>query len=265
MLSAADFRSLNEASLALYSPELFTSSFMGQAYEFLNRLVPCDLITYGDLDLAAGSLAATSNHQSPDWATAVEGFGRCMAQYPLFRFDPGVNGGKPFFRNDFYSAREFRELDMYSECFRLIGMNNHAAVHVPVSDGHVRYFALERNSRLNYDERDRLLLDAAQRHLANAWLLAQARGFTARASDPADFSARGFTPRECDVAYWLTLGKSNVEIGVILSISLHTVKAHLTSMFNKTGSGNRLALTMQLMGPPRADSPGGIWHRVHRE
>jgi DNA-binding CsgD family transcriptional regulator len=47
------------------------------------------------------------------------------------------------------------------------------------------------------------------------------------------------SPREREVYHWLTLGKSNEEIGIILGISHHTVKNHLERIFQKLGVNNR--------------------------
>jgi DNA-binding CsgD family transcriptional regulator len=262
MVNATDLKQLSRATIELYSSELSIGNFIEHGYSFLSALVPCDLINFGDLNPAAGTLDATSNYQPPNWSAAVEGFGRCMAKYPLFRFDPTVNGGKPFFRNDFYTAREFRDIDMYSECFRILGANNHAAVHVTTDDGHIRYFALERGGRLNYTERDRILLDHAQLHLANAFKLATARKRPMIITEPGSFSKIGFTPRESEVAYWLTQGKTNIEIAILTKVELQTIKAHVTSLFNKTGTSNRLALTLHVMELGQARPPNYVWHRA---
>ncbi len=267
MVTASDLQTLSQVTLNLYCPDLSLTNFNKRAFEFLASLVPCDLINFGDLNPATGTLDATSNYQPPGWTSAVEGFGRCMGKYDLFRFDPTVNDGKPFFRNDFYTRREFLGLDMYSECFRLLGANNHAAVHVTADDGRIRYFALERSGRVDYTERDRILLGLAQQHLANARRLAVARQRVRPviAADPADFSRAGFSPRESDVAYWLTQGKTNPEIAILMKVSEQTVKAHLTSLFNKTGVGNRLALTLHVMELDHTLSEGGVWHRTDRK
>ncbi len=45
--------------------------------------------------------------------------------------------------------------------------------------------------------------------------------------------------REREVHHWLSLGKSNEEIGIILGISHHTVKNHLERIFQKLGVHNR--------------------------
>ena len=47
--------------------------------------------------------------------------------------------------------------------------------------------------------------------------------------------------REEEVMQWLSEGKSNDEIGIILDISPHTVKNHLDRIYKKIGVGNRHA------------------------
>lgn len=52
------------------------------------------------------------------------------------------------------------------------------------------------------------------------------------------------TTREHEVYFWLSQGKSNEEISIILGISAHTVKNHLDHIFQKLGVCNRLAAAL---------------------
>ena len=47
------------------------------------------------------------------------------------------------------------------------------------------------------------------------------------------------TERELEVLKHVILGYSNKEIGEILFVTSHTIKAHLTSIFKKLGVSNR--------------------------
>lgn len=52
------------------------------------------------------------------------------------------------------------------------------------------------------------------------------------------------TPREAEVLSWVAQGKSNPEIGTILTMSEGTVKKHLEHIFEKLGLDNRNAATL---------------------
>lgn len=56
--------------------------------------------------------------------------------------------------------------------------------------------------------------------------------------------ARTLTAREHEVYFWLSQGKSNEEISIILGISAHTVKNHVDHIFQKLGVCNRLAAAL---------------------
>jgi len=57
---------------------------------------------------------------------------------------------------------------------------------------------------------------------------------------------KALTSREAEVAKWLVNGLSNREIGEKMFISIRTVKAHLTSIFKKTGCRDRLELATRM-------------------
>lgn len=249
MISAADLQTLSDAALVLYSPDLRLASFPEHAFRFLSKLTGLEQINYANLEPKAGKMDMATSCMTADWVAGVEGFGRHMWQYPMTNFDPAVNDGKPFFSTDFVTLRQFRELDIYSECFKVLGMDHHGAVHVPTDDGKILWFGLERQGPVQFDERDRLMLTLAQPHLANALKLALARQKTCDGVPlgPETFAQAGYTPRECEVAYWLTEGKTNVEMALLMKLHVQTVKSHLNGLFNKTGTGNRLALTLHLI------------------
>lgn len=54
----------------------------------------------------------------------------------------------------------------------------------------------------------------------------------------------GLTPREVEIVDAIAAGDSNREIALKLDISLQTVKHHLTSVFDKTGTSTRLELAL---------------------
>ena len=57
--------------------------------------------------------------------------------------------------------------------------------------------------------------------------------------------AFNITPREAEVLLWVTQGKSNADVAVILGMSEKTAKQHLGSVFEKIGVENRNAAAMR--------------------
>ena len=55
---------------------------------------------------------------------------------------------------------------------------------------------------------------------------------------------KGLTPRELAVLKAIMSGCANKTIAQQFSISEQTVKHHVTNIFNKTGTSNRLELTL---------------------
>ncbi|MGH7843641.1 MAG: helix-turn-helix transcriptional regulator [Candidatus Binatia bacterium] len=55
------------------------------------------------------------------------------------------------------------------------------------------------------------------------------------------------TKREAEVLYWVAQGKTNVEIGTILSTRPKTVEKHLERVYQKMGVENRTAAVVQVL------------------
>lgn len=92
------------------------------------------------------------------------------------------------------------------------------------------------------------LIDGIHRVMAGKWLIA---------ADMADELARAvrenaqskslpyrLTARELEIVEAIASGDSNSDIARHLNISLHTVKHHLSSVFDKTGTSTRLELAV---------------------
>ncbi len=56
-----------------------------------------------------------------------------------------------------------------------------------------------------------------------------------------DLQALGLTPREAEVLFWVTQGKTNDDVTVILGTSISSVKKHLGRIYEKLGVENRTA------------------------
>jgi DNA-binding CsgD family transcriptional regulator len=262
MLTSADFQKLNTATLALYAPPFDAGNWMERAFAFLGAIVPAETLHFASYHVPTGATEIASTFTDGDWEKAAEGYVYCAKEHRCYDLDPAISGDGIFFRSDHVSDRQFTNSGMYAECFRILGGFDHASLNFPIGGGTVLWFSTERAGRRHYTERDRLMLELAKTHVANAHRLALARQPLRGAQPlaPADFARAGFTPRECEVACWLTEGKSNVEIAALLRIHVQSVKAHVTALFDKTGAGNRLALTLHLLEVARAAPPARAAH-----
>ena len=57
----------------------------------------------------------------------------------------------------------------------------------------------------------------------------------------------GLSPREAQVLLWIAQGKTNEEIGIILSASRHTIKKHVAHLLEKLGVESRNAAAIRAL------------------
>jgi DNA-binding CsgD family transcriptional regulator len=245
MTRARDISDFSEACVALYRPGLGLESYAERAFAFLARIVPAEFIAFGSLDVRTQRLDIGFDKPVAAFAQAMEAFGSLMGNYPLFRWDAGVNGGRPFCRSDFFSGRQFRELDIFAEVYAVLGIDNHCAVHVPCGPREVAFFGIERKGGPDFSLEERELLQVAQVHLGNARDLAWTRAEAgSRGASPELLTRAGLAPREADVLALLADGKANGEIASALNLQINTVKGYVKGIFGKIGVPNRLAAAL---------------------
>jgi DNA-binding CsgD family transcriptional regulator len=82
------------------------------------------------------------------------------------------------------------------------------------------------------------------------------------------FASLKLTPREAEVLFWISQGKSNHDIGVILGAKTGTICKHVEHIFGKLNVENRtaaavVALETSRSGTPASESdPGQPWTAV---
>ncbi|MBA2542319.1 MAG: hypothetical protein H0V17_21940 [Deltaproteobacteria bacterium] len=73
---------------------------------------------------------------------------------------------------------------------------------------------------------------------------------------------RQLTPRQREVARWVSLGRTNAEVALMLGMSENTVKKHLKDVFVSLDTGNRTELAVLLKDlPPQDSAPLGVTHK----
>lgn len=231
----------------LFAPGLDADCFLERVFVFINRLLPTDLTGYGVLDGKTKQLDANFDNHPPGLMQALESYGRLMHTHEAFRFDPAVNGGKPYSMGDYFTHREFREIEIYHEVHKPLGFDDLCYVHVPGAPDASIYLGLFREGH-EFTVCEKELLTFAQAHLQNARHLALMQS-TAREAplNPEVFAHKGFTPRESEVIYWLTQGKSNSEIAHLMHVRTDTISGYLKTIYEKMGVENRVAATVSAL------------------
>ncbi len=177
-------------------------------------------------------------------------------RYDLWKSDLSVRGGGVLFLRDFFSRRQFRDLDIYATTYRPAGLDNHCAIPlcadetsggslfaIPLcadeTSGGSLFLSVQRQG-VDFTEEERSVLTLLLPHLRNARALGRARS---QAGEPhiTHFSGLGLSPREMEVFYWIVEGKRNPEIATILKVRIDTVKGHVESIFHKLRVENRHA------------------------
>ena len=242
---------LHAALADFYAPGLAAHTFVDRAFALTARLLPFSLNSHGVIDRKTGKLTANFDCAPPGLADAFAAFGRYMAKYEPFRFDPLVNGGKPFSARDFYGRQAFADLDIYREVYWPMRLDDHCFMHVPTGTDTIVFVGLLRDGR-PFDRGEKDLLGLIQPHLSNGRKLALAMtGAEDTPVSPELFAGAGFTPRESDVLYWLTRGKSNEEIAKILRLRADSVSRHLRTIYDKMGVEHRVAATIRALNLAR--------------
>lgn len=237
----------------LFQPGLDPATFGKRAGKILRQLVPCDVVSFAVFDPATHQLDIDFDPYLKGLDVGLDGFGRHMKSYPCFSFDPTVNGGKPILRSDFLSDEEFYNSPIYREGFAIPGISDHAAVWLPSNDDKVVFIGLELCGGAKFEEKARTVMNILQPHLANAYNLAQAMvQIEAATADVQVFQRAGLTPRQAEVLAFLSLGKSNPEIALILGLSLVTVKSYVSAIFDRLGVCNRHAAIVRAYHLARA-------------
>jgi DNA-binding CsgD family transcriptional regulator len=159
---------------------------------------------------------------------------------------------------DFYSARQWHSIGMYSEFYRPNGHEHELQLCLPdpvagLSAGPMRTLRLYlfRGPGPDFTDRDRALLVLLRPHLQQAYLDAERR----RHPVPR------LTARQNELLRLLAAGRTNSQIARQLGISEGTVRTHLENIYDKLGVSSRTAAVTRALpdrtvqDPPSAARP----------
>ena len=151
--------------------------FTGELLAELGRLVHADWVTYNELDrVRRRSLLAVARPGDSDdgevedeifWDFVIDAHPVCL------RHQQGYFGALKL--SDFLTGRELRRTRLYDDWLRPFGVEHELNVAIPSPLWHTKTFLFDRGDGRDFTERDRLVLDHLQPHLARLWQSARTR------------------------------------------------------------------------------------------
>ena len=247
VLTQADLKGALEALGAISESAAATGEFARHGVACLRLLVASDLTTLSICDLATGRRRVVSDVSGAIPAREIEAFDRHFHEHPLVR-EHGRNPRAVTRRlSDLVPMDAFRRSALFNEYYREIRISRAMAVPIHVRGHELVSFVLNRSGR-DFSDRDAACMEAIRPHLGNLFRLSRELE-SARAAwgVPAVKGAAlpGLTQREREVLAWVRGGKTDRDIGDILSISHRTVHKHLQRIYEKLGVETRTAAAMR--------------------
>lgn len=211
----------------------------------LASLIGCDRASFNELDVGDKRRVAPS--PVPTWWLRLgEVYVHHLLDHPLWCDRVRLNQAVSF--NDPVHASTWRRSVLYNEYFVALDMRQQLSSMVFAQGSSRIGIAVNRSSR-DFSDEDRAVLELLSPHVACAWRNALKLERWREMVRPADGASNALdagalvtlTPREREILRWLSEGKRNAEIALILGISTRTVGKHLEHLFEKLGVETRTA------------------------
>jgi DNA-binding CsgD family transcriptional regulator len=243
-LSVDDYRKILSA-IEILGRDVEQATFPERAVDAIAAVIEVDMISYSEIDLETGGNRFLLK---PDIAATDPGDPRYVRFVRRF-------GNHPILAHRLSTAPPARpEIGQFIDRIRLMGMVGNCCgdaelrlnLGLTVEDAPTRKIgiALNRGVR-DFDWTDAARLEALQPHIVAAYrnaLRAATRTSVAAASASAiRVDSVPLTRRENEVLYWVSMGKTNEEVGIIIGARPTTVKKHLEHIYDKLGVPNRTA------------------------
>jgi DNA-binding CsgD family transcriptional regulator len=215
----------------------------------LRRLVPCDAIGYNEVDLESGETFAVLDPADAAFDGVEGAFARFAHQHPVLRHHAESGDPGPCSLSDFLSEEELHELDLYRAVYEPMGAEDQLSFILPSPPGTTVGIALNRSTR-GFSAAERELIELIRPHLTQAFRDARMRDSVDPLS-PSRLRELGLSEREAEVTRLLVEGLSTSALAERLSISPHTARHHIASIYSKLGVSSRAAaVAAVLRGDP---------------
>lgn len=209
--------------------EPFSSAFLAA----LRRLVPCDFVSYAEMDRVQCRLLRFVDQPVYDGPEPELHGSQFDPDDPVRRYFAETLIGA-YRLSDVAATHELRRSLGYEAWFRALGFAHHLRVGLDATRWHTKEFCFDRGPGRDFTSRDRAVLDAVRPYLAARYALWR------DTNETADRAGK-LTLRELEVLDLVAEGMTNGEIAQRLWISPGTVRRHLENIYEKLGVHTRTA------------------------
>lgn len=231
----------------------------------LRDLVPCDALTYQEIDLRARRFPVMVGIDPDGPAGEADGDALYWAVGPCPISDYRARTGSlaAIRMSDVIRRRRYLELPIFREYFHPVGLDHAIDIGLPAPAERLRSFILFRQTCAgDFSDRDRGVLEMLRPHLHDLEERAALRRRlkevpAALESDSKSRAWDTLTSREREILALVADGRTNVQIAALLWVAPSTVKKHLEHIYEKLGVGGRTAAAMHM----RNRLPVGVTRR----
>jgi DNA-binding CsgD family transcriptional regulator len=212
----------------------------------LRRLVPCDALSYQELDVRSrrflDMVALTPDDDDDEDEALYWTVGPC----PITDYRARTGDLTAVRMSDVIGGQRYHESLFYREYFRPVGLDKVIDLGMSAKPERIRSFVLIREASANdFSERDRAVLELLRPHLraleARASLHRLLSDSTIDSDEEQTSTDAPLTAREREILLLVGEGKTNAQIAALLWVAPSTVKKHLEHVYEKTGIGRRAA------------------------
>lgn len=227
-LNAPQLRAVNRVILGLYE-DVAGPEPLEPLVDLIESLLPVPWISVDEVNLTTGAVTHRTGRRLDRLPELQENLSRFLHENPIVAYAMQGKFAPALRISDFTSLREIKQTGFYQTMARhFSNWRDQAAVPVRL-EGKSLGFALNRDKK--FSDEEILMFELLQRHIERVL-----RRATRYLSLPTESP---LTAREREVLHWLSEGKRDSEIAVILGISVRTVEQHVRVCLRKLGVENR--------------------------
>ena len=245
-LEASEERRVGRLVAETAAMEVGDEPFSAPFLAALRRLVPCDNVSFSELDRVNERELGES--EDPAWDLEPEvSYWEIRHEHPMCHRHETTGDFRALRLSDFTTTRALHRTRIYAQWFRPLGVEQQLTVGLDAPLWHTKVFLFSRDSRRAFSDRDCAVLDVLRPYLASRYELWEARGRVAELGRQ-NGAQKGLTTRERQVIALVADGLTNAEVAERLWISPGTVRRHLENVYGKLGVHTRTA-AVRAFGP----------------